>query len=381
MSTLVNTIQRGIDSATYNQEAETAAIQRTQDSVTAKSSFKKTLDTISSDSDKQTFTDVCLKLLQDILQKANLTILKEPSDLTSQQWIEETSTLNDTYTSLINMNKQLSQLIYIVSGGRIVSSDLLRKTTITQPEYDTDTSYLNTLETWLGNLTISTLNSAFVKQKQLQVISDIKKMYDEQSAELILNPDSVKNLKDVQEKMEKGKEIEDSQFNITRLFSTMFGTTMKVIIALLYVTLALVAGMLCANDSIGRSVQYRVLYFIYGAIFAPIILIYYLYRWMSGSAPRIYRLLPITTIEPTTDLGKFFLFPFLFEPDTTSIELGAKFVSESANAVAINVGELGEVKLPNLISPLKNLKFKSNNLGETISQNTILQGVKNLQHA
>lgn len=58
--------------------------------------------------------------------------------------------------------------------------------------------------------------------------------------------------------------------------------------------LALIAGRMAACDAIDRSALIRFLYFLYGAIFFPLVIPYYIYRYFKGTFPYTgYGLLPL----------------------------------------------------------------------------------------
>lgn len=58
--------------------------------------------------------------------------------------------------------------------------------------------------------------------------------------------------------------------------------------------LALIAGRMAACDAIDRSALIRFLYFLYGSIFFPLVIPYYIYRYFKGTFPYTgYGLLPL----------------------------------------------------------------------------------------
>jgi hypothetical protein len=95
---------------------------------------------------------------------------------------------------------------------------------------------------------------------------------------------------------------------------TITGTAFKILIFLV----CTFAGSLAANDAIGRSGFIRVIYFIYGSIqyFAPFVFIYYIYRYIKGTPPKMYAFLPL--VQVIAEQGKiagFLLAPFSYIPD------------------------------------------------------------------
>lgn len=87
----------------------------------------------------------------------------------------------------------------------------------------------------------------------------------------------------------------------------------------LFILFAIYAGHLAANDAIGREISYRVLYFIYGIIFSPFVVLYYIIQYMRGHSIRSYALLPIREGEVPRGLEGFFLSLISYIPDEESI--------------------------------------------------------------
>lgn len=76
--------------------------------------------------------------------------------------------------------------------------------------------------------------------------------------------------------------------------------------------LALIAGRMAACDAIDRSPLIRFLYFLYGTIFFPLVIPYYIYRYFKGTFPYTgYGLLPL--YEGTTT--NILLRPFSYIAD------------------------------------------------------------------
>jgi cation transport ATPase len=100
-------------------------------------------------------------------------------------------------------------------------------------------------------------------------------------------------------------------------------TFSSVFISLLVIALMLHAGSLCANDAIARSMIYRIVFFIYGAVpfFAVFILIYYhIYRRYKGTMPRVFTVLPLRVLpEQQSVLMSYLLSPFTYKPDMAVI--------------------------------------------------------------
>lgn len=95
---------------------------------------------------------------------------------------------------------------------------------------------------------------------------------------------------------------------------TITGTGLIIIIVLLCTFI----GTLAANDAIGRSSFIRFIYFVYASIpiFSPFVAVYYIYRYIKGTFPKIYAYLPL--VQLVAEQGKisgFLLAPFSYIPD------------------------------------------------------------------
>ena len=82
---------------------------------------------------------------------------------------------------------------------------------------------------------------------------------------------------------------------------------------------AVYTGHLAANDAIGRKIQYRILYFIYGMIFCIFVAPYYLIQYLRGNRIKSYSILPISTDPIPPGIGGFFASFISYTPDQESI--------------------------------------------------------------
>jgi hypothetical protein len=88
---------------------------------------------------------------------------------------------------------------------------------------------------------------------------------------------------------------------------------LSVFLGTLVVAVATAGGMLAANDAIFRPLPFRLLNFIYGTAFFFITLPFYFVRWLRGTAPKYYSLLP--------------LYPIATAPQGTLARIAANFFS------------------------------------------------------
>jgi hypothetical protein len=199
--------------------------------------------------------------------------------------------------------------------------------------------------------------------QEVQTFSVQKGIWDSQQVLLqtaFQNPDKFEqDFGAIEQQAEAAKAEEDKKFSFQRFTKKVTGTATTVIGSLLYVVFCITIGMLAANQAIGREPAYRVLYFLYGAIFAPFLVFYYLYLWYNNKSPKIYTLLPITQTQAETTIGRFLLFPFAYKEDKPARDLLVEFLTQSAEAVGKSfdpktLGSIGQ-QVETVAENLKNL--------------------------
>ena len=331
---VLDSISRGVDSATYNPEAEKAAATRDAAASTSKAAFKKLLDQVKQEMDtlvtNKQMTSISLAKFDELI-KTNTDLITTIA--TGAVWDQRTQLLKDTEADLTAFNTALYNLEYIARTGPIVLDDMDKKE---KGKVTTDTmkimkSFFIDLDTY--NKASVTKKTIDLQQKLLKTKAEITNSIPPPYLNLILDPTNEKAANEAKALNETAQKLKDQEFNVTRLATTTSNIAIQVVSSLLYVTFCLVAGMLCANDAIGREIPYRVLYFIYGFIFAPVVLIYYLYKWYNDDAPKIYRLLPIYTTVSDSTLGRYFFYPFTYKEDKMAMDAYADFMRQSAKLV------------------------------------------------
>ena len=174
-------------------------------------------------------------------------------------------------------------------------------------------------------------------QRDVEAFSRQKGIWDQQQSLLqaaFSNPAKFEaDFGALERQAEDAKTEEDKKFSFQRFTKKVTGTATTVIASLLYIVFCLTMGMLAANQAIGREPAYRILYFLYGAIFAPLLVFYYLYLWFNKKSPKIYTLLPLTQTPAETTLGSFLMFPFFYKEDKPARDLLVEFLTQSAEAV------------------------------------------------
>lgn len=212
-------------------------------------------------------------------------------------------------------------------------------------------------------------------------------------------PPSEQDIKQAEKNLKKTESQVNSVFDVKRMFKTIFSVSTNTIVKGLIVVFFLVSGMLASNDAIGREVPYRILYFIYGGLYFPILIPYYTVKFImwimgKGTVPRIYKLLPIWDTESDTSLGRFFLFPFTYESDQNEVEAKKAFMKSLEEFVAEPKGGKGkegeaatsadtDAKLKNILSREQALQINNSasrsRANSATALNSILSKEKALQ--
>ena len=91
--------------------------------------------------------------------------------------------------------------------------------------------------------------------------------------------------------------------------------TIGAFLIFLFLLFAIYTGHLAANDAIGRPIEYRILFFIYGAIFSVFVFPYYLIQKFRGQDVKSYALLPIREGDVPYGLEGFLWSLVSFIPD------------------------------------------------------------------
>ena len=129
-----------------------------------------------------------------------------------------------------------------------------------------------------------------------------------------------------------------SKFDTKQLISDAAIGTLKAVGILIIVCLALYGGHIVANQSIGYSVPFRILSFVYGSLLSFWILPKSLYDiyWLNKTLP-YYSFLPLSTYIPSGDLEKIFLGPFCYTETGESRAARAAMEALYSNAFAKSV--------------------------------------------
>ena len=334
---LAESLTRGIDSATYNPEAEKAAAQRDAAALPSKEKFKKLLTQVKASVDaliaKNTMSNISLPKFNDLI-KTNTDLLTTTASAAT--WNQRTQLLKDTEADLVASNEGILILEYIARTGPLVIEDMDKKKQVPNADFvKTMTSFFKDLASY--NNWISSQKTIDIQTKVKSVRASLTQSVPQPYLGLILDPRNSKIVSQNKNLNDASKKAEEEQFNIFRLISSTRDIATQVVTALFYIMICLVGGTLAANDAIGREVQYRILYFIYGFIFGPVVILYYLYRWFNKDAPYIYRMLPIFTTEAESTLARMFFYPVTYKEDKRATDAYAEFMKVSAAIVGGSV--------------------------------------------
>jgi hypothetical protein len=317
-------------SATYNPEAQKALAAQEANNVKAQNDLQETLTEVKAErisaGEMTTNANKQLDSLIAAAEKAATTTSNQDKDFVAAQNIlatgaKQTFNQQQQYSILDKFVTLFPQQIKVWDANKLMT-----------PQAITDlTEYVKKVQPF--HKSADTKTTAEEIQAKLAVIQgDVQKILQGTKVPpnaLKLNLDK----KTLDDQLKAVNATADQTFDSGKLLSDIMGNTTSFVLYFFYFTICLLAGMLAANDAIGREVKYRVLFFIYGFIFAPFILIYYLVRLGLGTAPKLYTMLPITQTKGETSLGSFFLFPFYYKEDVVARKKLVDFMTDCATLV------------------------------------------------
>ena len=326
----MSTISNALYSATYNPEAQKALAEQQENNTKAQNELQKIVTDVKayriSVGEMTANANKQIDSLIAAAEKAATT-----SSNTDKDFVAAKNILLAGANQIFNQQQQYGILdkfatlfpdqIKVWDANKLLTPDVIKELTTyhkgIQPFYKTaDTK--TTAEEIQAKLAVI--------QKEIQRILEKTKV---PANTVILNL----NKKTIDEQLKAANAVADQTFDSGRLFSDVWDNTTLFIGYFFYITVGLLGGMLAANDAIGREPKYRILFFIYGFIFSPFVLVYYLVRLGMGTAPKIYTMLPITQTKALTALGSLFLFPFYYQEDPAARRKLVAFLSECARLV------------------------------------------------
>lgn len=385
---LTKAITRGINSATYNPEAEKALAEDRKKASEAKQKFREGLfqlrDTKTKMVQNKQATEYYIKNIDKLTDDGFKWLTANP-DADLEMITDKTISTTEKFQEIGKANIALLGLNVLPNWYKTVASNAFLKKQITEDKKKALDTFADDLSAWLKTTPKLTTDEIYSKQQEVEVKSQELLQGTGEGVPAVTNVESAQKVeKQVVEKekvVKKEEEADKNTFQLKRLLKETYSIAGKVVGSLFIVMLALVSGMLTANDAIGRDTQYRILYFIYGAIGFPFMLIYYLYRWFFGTAPHIYRLLPLYTEQADTSIGRFFLFPFTYTEDQAAIDAKTKFMTDAANLVGKEYKPPAQQLANTLGSLVEGLQRVSLNVGANVKKgaNVILQGMERME--
>ncbi len=151
---------------------------------------------------------------------------------------------------------------------------------------------------------------------------------------------SAKNLQDVEEKQKKleedakaKEELQKREFNISRLFTKIGSGFFWAFWISVVLALGFFGASIASNEAVVRPTSYRILYFIYGFIFFPVVLLYSLYRTFQGKPPYFAALLiPLYEYDPLKEKKDSFLQRLVWFKNNAIIQDAQKTFQQAAVA-------------------------------------------------
>lgn len=361
-------------SATYNPEAEKAMKEEQEKVAKVIKDIKDYLDIMDKNrienSAISTMPQSGLKKMDQFIKDVRKWIVDNPR-ITELQAKNKQEEVVKQGTEIYTTNLNLMMYASIERVMSYLNTEFEQKKLLNAADRKTYAEFLEKLKQFNSSSSNHTLEK--IKEfevsfgKDLESFSKSRGILDRQQ-ELFRtafgNPQKFdEDMKTLEGQQAEVKKLEDEKFSFQRFTKKVSSTAGSVIGALFYVMFCLVIGMLAANQAIGREPAYRILYFIYGMIFAPILAVYYIYLWFNNKAPKIYTLLPITQMVAETSIGRFFLFPFAYKEDKSARDLLVEFMTQSAEMVGKtfdpkSLGSIGK-QVETVAENLKNLSAEA----------------------
>lgn len=335
-----NFIADAIFKSTYNPEAQAALDKQRQESARFREQVDRKVKQIRSRRNalvSENSWQQGLDTTFDSMLKPAEDALVSTTDRSKEDWQQIANTLTDAWNNLFELNRDLTNMKNIATIGLLKIEEARTNEQLSKELYNEMKQYFNDLQT-----RITTFNNG-----TQSAIPDISKIPEEYAtiqahvrerlgsvgtmAETITTPVTFSNLQQLEAAAAAQAEGPQDQFSVSRSSETILMTVQSYYRLTLYIVLGIMGGMLVANDAIGRSVGYRILFFIYGFLFGPLVCIYYFVRYISGGKrPKIYTLLPIATFVPQDTLSSLFTYPFRYKEDGYACRAAEEFLNQSA---------------------------------------------------
>lgn len=179
----------------------------------------------------------------------------------------------------------------------------------------------------------------YASQQKVQELQDAESQKREQQEQEDAAAAEAKKAEDEKEAVELARR---SEFKASRAIGNSANEILKIFGSLVLVIILCYAGHIAANEAIGYRIPFRLLSFLYGAIFFFYVIPKSFYDTLYlKKVKHFYTFLPLSTYVPTGNIESFFLTPFCYVEDSFSAEarkeveaLYANGLTQSMKAVA-----------------------------------------------
>jgi len=262
--------------------------------------------------------------------------------MTDKQWLKDNPNadledIGSRYETLVNNLSTLQDndkiRVFFLNYLKLAenNSKLAKQTNqLTQEQYNSIKDLIKSENDWYAKNKVSA--------SEIDYNTEIQS-FNEKVLDIGLHPDQVKDIQESSEKsqsevkekiLEDTKQIQktdDSTMTYEKAGRTIGTTAFNIVFNWLFLVLRILAGCLAANMAIGRMPIYRLLYFLYGIIpfYAPIVLLYTLYRRIRFGPVHIYAILPLSLEPATTRIGRYLWYPFYWIPNQMSMNAYGEF--------------------------------------------------------
>jgi len=165
-------------------------------------------------------------------------------------------------------------------------------------------------------------------QKRLQTARDGVKFED--------NSKAIEKKKAEADNLAKAKETkEKAEFNPTRLFKKAGSGMVTAFFIAILLAFAILGGSLAANEAVVRPTGFKILYFIYGFIFFPVVITYFIGRYfLYGKSPYFASyFIPLYEYNPLEIKRDSFLQKLVWYQANPVVQQAQKTFQEAADSV------------------------------------------------
>lgn len=344
---LARSFNRMVAKATYDPELEKQLAAEKRKAREARTEFRKNLEEVR----KKDGEAIIQYKLTPLGATQSAALFKTTND-----WLAANP--DATYDEIIDKGQDfLDKLsnIYAEDSNRLFFNNILTTNTtllvnfkntnvISEDQYNKCMEIVNREKKWLEknpNESLQTYNEK-IQKAQLELFDilkdpEIQKRIQEAQKGVKLEDNS----KDLEEKKRQAEELakrkeqkEKEEFNLKRLFKKSIAGTLNGFLIALILSFALLGGALAANEAVIRPLPYRILYFFYGFLFFPVVILYFLVRYFMGKPPYFASyLFPLYEYDPTTIKKDSFLQKLIWYKANPIIQHASKTFQEAADSV------------------------------------------------